>query len=308
MASPESGREPFATGKKSRYQPLATGDKRTWLADDHLLHIKTGIFSEHYSRLYWADISAAIFYQVGQPGTPLLIAEVFSLAVVVAGAVLVNPLWGAVTAALLGALYAAWRFTRPRWAVQLFTKISAVRFPLGPSRRRSQLLMDKMKAQILGVQNPVPEGPRANVIDQPLILTTGKDDQPPTKRPRLVLYGLLFAFGIVSGFTKATVALYCLLFLMIFFVPRDFDFPFSVRSAIVLNQLLALVRIVAWFASFRYSFLLALGWQMQFSNELRLAAAIFGWFGLLAVVARSRQPQRDLIKSSTILGLGSPAE
>ena len=127
-------------------------------------------------------------------------------------------------------------------------------------------------------------------------------------RPRLVLYGLLFAFGSVSGFTKATVALYCLLFLMIFFVPRDFDFPATIRSAIVLNQLVALVRIAAWFASFRYTFLFAAGWQMQFGNELKFTSAIFSLFGLLAVVSRSREPKRDSIKSATVLGLGDRAE
>ncbi|MBV8895326.1 MAG: hypothetical protein JO051_02360 [Acidobacteriaceae bacterium] len=285
------------------YRPLATGDKRTWLADDHLLHIKTGIFGETYSRLYWADIGAAIFYRIEPPGTPLLIAEIFSLAVAALGSVLVSPLWGALTGALFAAVYAVWRFTRPHWAVQLFSKVSTARFPLSWSRQRSELLLDKLKARILSAQNSL-----GDALERPLLSLTRQDDQARTKRPRLILYGLLFAFGVVSGSTKATVALYCLLFLMIFFVPRDFDFPLSIRSAIVLNQLFALVRILAWCASFRYRFLFALGWQMQFSNELKLASAIFSLFGLLAVVVRSREPQRDLIMGSTLLGLGSQAE
>lgn len=294
----------------SGYQPLATGDKRTWVADDHLLHIKTGLFRERYSRMYWADIRAAIFYRIEQPGTPILIAEGVSVTLVMAGAVLVSPLWGAVTGALFLAVYSAWRFTRPRWAVQLFTKISTVRFPVASSRRSSQLLMDKMRVRILAAQNSAVQPPLANAIGQAVLSVprTDNEEEPRTKQPRLVFYWLLFAFGSISGLTKATVALYCLLFLMLFFVPREFDFPLSIRSAIVLNQMSALVLIVAWLASFRYAFLFAFGWEMQFSYELKLACVIFSSFGLFAVSARSRKPQRGFAESSSMLGLGSRSE
>lgn len=294
---------------KSGYRALAAGDKKTWLADDHLLRIKTGLFSERYSRLYWADIRAAILYPIEQSGTPLLIAESFSVALVIAGAVLVNPLWGASAGVLFFVVYALWRFTRPRWAVQLFTKVTAIRLPLAFSRETSRGLVDDMKARILAAQNWPSQDVITSPADRPIIsVNVQEKEQPGMKRPRLILYGLLFGFGILSGFTKATVALYCLLFLMIFFVPRDFEFPLTVRSAIVLNQILALFRIVAWFASFRYPLLFVRGWQLQFGNELKLASVVFSLLGLLAVVARSRESTKYIVKSSTTLGLGSWAE
>jgi hypothetical protein len=294
---------------KSGYRALAAGDKKTWLADDHLLRIKTGLFSERYSRLYWADIRAAILYPIEQSGIPLLIAESFSVALVIAGAVLVNPLWGAGAGVLFFVVHALWRFTRPRWAVQLFTKVTAIRLPLAFSRETSRGLVDDMKARILAAQNWPSQDVITSPADRPIIsVNVQEKEQPGMKRPRLILYGLLFGFGILSGFTKATVALYCLLFLMIFFVPRDFEFPLTVRSAIVLNQILALFRIVAWFASFRYPLLFVRGWQLQFGNELKLASVVFSLLGLLAVVARSRESTKYIVKSSTTLGLGSWAE
>lgn len=295
--------------ENSVYRRLASGDRKTWLANDHLLRIRAGLFRENYSRLYWADLRAAILYRMEPPATALLLAEAFSLALAVAGAVLVNMVWGAVAGVLFAAVYTVWRLTRPRWAVQLFTKVSSIRFPLLSSLESSRRLLDELKSRILAAQEKLPPVDMALTAIGPQVISVSAiaKDEGGRRRPRVILYGLLFGFGAVSGLAKATVALYCFVFLMMSFVPRDFDFPPSIRSAIVLNEIVAVLRIVTWFASFRYPSLFLSGQRLQFNHEFTLASIVFSLFGLMAVAIRSRQSSGYTVKSSTVLGLGNPA-
>jgi hypothetical protein len=240
----------------------------------------------------------------------LLLAEAFSLALVATGAVLVHRLWGAMAGILFSGIYITWRLTRPRWAAQLFTKITAIRFPLTPAFESSRRLLDEIKARILAAQERMQPAEAPIATADALLIsadTSGRGEQGHRKRSRFILYGLLFGFGAVSGFAKATVALYCFAFLMMPFVPRDFDFPLSIRSAIVLNQLVAVLRIIVWFASFRYPLLFLMGQHLQFNHEFTLASLVFSLFGLIAIVMRSRESGESGTARSTVLGLGNPA-
>ncbi len=297
--------------ESSGYRRFASGDKRTWVADDHLLRIRAGLFRENYSRLYWADIRAALLYRMEHVGTPILLAEAFSVALVVGGAVLVNALWGTVAGVLFACLYGAWRLTRPRWAVQLFTAVSEVRFPLTSSFESSRRMLDDMRVRILTAQQrfmPVHSALAATDPATISVTASPKPDRPPAKHPRLILYALLFLFGLLSGLTKATVALYCLAFLMMSFVPRDFDFPLSVRSAILLNQVVSVLRIALWSARFmHYRWVSGAGSYLNLDQELTLASIVFSLFGLMVIAIRARQFGQETVRSSTVLGLGSPA-
>ncbi len=292
------------------YRPLKSMDRKTWLADDHILKITNGLLREDYTRLYWVDIRAALLYSLDRPDTLLVVAEVSGVALAVSGATLISPPWGVLAALVFVAIYAAWRFIQPGWAAQIYTKVTSVKLPLASSLASSRRLLSELTLRVSRAQERVLSNDALALSPGPLVISTvsgSKKDPAQSKRVPVIFYGCLFAFGAVSGFNAFTVFLYCLLFVVTFFIRRDFEFPFSIRSATVLNQMLAVSRIVIWLASWRRPFLLLVGSRLTIRTEFVVASMILSLYGLLSVVVAVRRSGQYDLRSSTILGLDTPS-
>lgn len=290
------------------YRRLASGNRNVWVANDHLLYLQTGPFRETYSRLYWADIQMGLLYSLEQPAAPLVVAEVFSMAIVLAGAIYLNPLRGAVWGVVFPAIYAAWRFTRPRWAARLITELSAVNIPLARSLEQSRKRLDELRQRILSAQPEAPAVEAESIrgerlaIELPVAL---KQLPEKEKQSNNWVYAMFFVLGLVCGLSTWTTVIYCFVFLIAFFLPRRFNFPLSVSSALVMNELTALFRIASWIWALRYP--LVVEPRLKLHQEFTLASTVFCVYGLLTVVAGWRRSGQYTAKSSTLFGLDTPA-
>ena len=246
-----AGQTPYKPLSRSRL--LRLGQKRAWLTDDHLLVISPGFLNERYTRLYWGDIQAILLYALEQPNRWFLAGESVCALAPVAAAV-----WWTwqehafrfptllIVAVLFEVIYGWWRVTRFRWACVITTKTSGARLPLSVSLSSAQKAAAELTNRVHAVQ-----GTLDRTRDVPSELITSQRPPFPSKKPTLVLHAVVFALGALqlvsrgswqnpsyTVFRSALGVLYFSGLVCLYFFQRDFEFPFAVRSAAVMSQIM----------------------------------------------------------------------
>lgn len=211
-------------------------------------------------------------------------------------------------AAVAVLLYTVWRLTRRRWNVQIMTLTGQAVVPLAVTRTRSAQFVNQLKRNIETAQplvgtliEPDPSTEPAesqNLVENPPAPTIFLGPAQPARRPLLALHATVFLLGIAaSALSFATVGstlyplfifaavLFYLGLPLLFFLQQDPGFPFAVRSAAVLNMVMAtgagvgmiatwvLVGTPPWLPSATQH----LGYLV---NLLRLACCLFGIMSL----------------------------
>ncbi len=232
-----------------------------WLAADHLLFVRTRFFSEQYTRVYWNDIQALLLYRFAHNTGLMLAAEVVCVLAAVTVAFVQNRFEATALAFCYVLLYAAWRFTRRNYGVEILTRTATVRIPLTILHRSAKRLVDQLQQQVEGIQGHLALAAESPVIaaepvgvepalTQPVNVTVTIVGGMRPRRPVLVLHGIVFAVGLTTWlFARGSllsdpywIAIGGLLTMLFYagllaacFLQRDPEFPFAVRSAAVMN-------------------------------------------------------------------------
>ncbi len=288
-----------------------------WLAADHLLCVRTRFFTERYTRLYWYDIQALQLYRLPHNSGLMLAAEIACILAAVTAAFFQRRFEVTAVAFCYVVIYAVWRLTRRNYGVEILTRTAAVRVPMAMFQRSARRTVDQLRQQVESVQGQLPlalEVP--DVVTEPaadpmsaesedtklsaVAVTIAGGKRP--HRPTLVLHGIVFGIGLttwlfVSGsllsdaYWIALGGMVAVLFyaglLAACLVQQDSEFPFAVRSAVVMNLALQAATVGP---------LLALGARLSIPSVnaamltlgppmtlLRLLACLFGLIGIYRV-------------------------
>lgn len=260
-----------------------------WFAPDHVLVIRDHAFREIYARIYWTDMRALLLYSLDRPRGFMLALEIGCLlAVVVSAPLLLNLVWGSAIAAVFVGLYSLWRFTRPNWACEIATRLSAYRFPLRPTIAASRRIVDELKRRAEAAQEAVTE----DIGARPDLLASGR--RAPMKKQRsLVWHGIAFGLGLLTPLTVILLVVYYVFLVVIYFVQQDFEFPLTIRAAAVMSQILAVLHVVTWLPALRVSG----------QPEFHLLTVLFSLFGIAAIYQRSLRPSIHEPRGTSVLGL-----
>jgi hypothetical protein len=213
---------------------------------------------------------------------------------------------GVVMSAVTAVLYAVWRFTRRRWSVQVMTLTGQAVIPLAITRSRAARYVDQLRQSVetAQVQLEAPRPPIKLPVKNPERLPALVDDAPkpsillganePGKRPIVALHATVFLLGIMASalsflavgsawyplFIFSAVIFYLAL-PALFFLQQDPGFPFAVRSAAVLNMVMAAGAlsgfITAWGLTGIAPWLGTAAQQLgHVANLLRLICCLFG--------------------------------
>jgi hypothetical protein len=286
------------------YQPLAArrwfqpGRVRAWRAADHLLLVEDRFFTEHYTRLFWADIQTVLLYQLHSPNSFLLASEIACLCAVLAPLLLWKSGWPDFAAIAFLLCYALWRFRRPQWACEFATRLNVKRFAVPGALPSCRRLLEEIKSSITQVQGALPDAEDSAAAASP----------PPVYRPIalarqpvLAVHVIAFVLGLLSPFSKVVFALYCIALIVAWFFQRDFTFPFAVRSASVMSQIFAALQIVVWtLSNSRIPGLLPLPFNHW---QFGLPRVLFSLYGIAAVFQRSLELAKPPQQKTAVLGL-----
>lgn len=288
---------------------LPAGSVRPWRATDHLLLVENRFFTEHYTRLFWNDMQAVLLYRLRASNAVLLALEILCALVVLSLAFprgLGSPpaeRWLMAFALLFVLLYAAWRLPRPLWACQVSTRTNVKQFPLPGNAAACRRVLDEIKNSITQIQGSLPETPPDSAASLPSLALASQPAHSVPKQPVLAIHVIAFVLGIVSPFSPALFVLYCLVLIPAWLLQRDFRFPFAVRSAAVMSQIFAPLRIALWIlVSSRVRPSLA---PLAFDDfRFGLPTVLFSIYGIAAVYWVSIQLTRPRQKTgATVLGL-----
>lgn len=288
------------------YRPLyskpwfGTGRVRAWSSDDHLLIVENRSFTEHYTRLYWADIQTVLLYGLASRAVLLTILEVACALAAVIPLVMWRIPWIFVPAVLFAACYATWRFSRPRWACQVTSKINSKRFAIPGTLVACRRVLNGLKnfaasAQGMGSEDTIMALPNGLPVTQMPSSRAGR------REPKLTVHVIAFVLGLLSSFNGVFFVFYCIALTIAYFMQRDFEFPIAVRSAAVMSQIFAVLQVAFWaFASTRFSFLT----RFPFDHwQFGLPRVLMSLYGIVAVYWVSMERAKPRQKTSTVLGL-----
>lgn len=230
-----------------------------WLAADHLLFVRTRLFSEQYTRLYWNDIQAVLLYRLAQNTGLMLVAEIACVLAAVIAALAVHRFEASALAFFYVVFYVTWRLTRRNYGVLVITRTASVRIPLAMFHSSARRLADELQQRVESVQGRLTLAAVAPLTGAE---TAGVDPEwaPPLqimispasgkRRPVLVLHGIVFAMGLTTWlFARGSVladaywtaigSMLTILFeaglVAACFVQQNPEFPFAMRSAVVMN-------------------------------------------------------------------------
>lgn len=274
------------------------GRTRVWQAADHLLLVENRFFSEYYTRLYWTDMQAILLYSLGTRSPILLGLEGVCVAALLAALLLWRLPWVFLPALLFVLAYALWRFARPHWACQIATRISTRQFALPGTLIACRRVVDGIKQNATSAQGMLPEASS----EQP---TAVRRLGSIPRQPVLAIHVIAFVLGILSPWSVFLFALYCATLIAAYFLQQDFRFPFAVRSAAAMSQILAVLQIAFWgFAISRESAMRPFMLPFAFEHwQFALPRIAFSLYGIAAVYWGSMQISKPQQKSSTVLGL-----
>ncbi len=288
---PASGQRPFPGGRC-----------KMWLARDHVLAIKDRAFREIYARIYWNDVQAILLYSLDHPRRFMLAFEIACvLAAAVSAPLLVSAFWGSIYAGVFVAWYGLWRLTRPNWACEISTRLSAYRFPLRPSLSSSRRVVEELKGRVESTQLPYPAD--SSVVETTGTAFLGNQAGAALQEPVLVWHAITFALGLLAPLTKVILVAYYGLLVLLYFRQQDFEFPFAIRAAAVMSQILALLQISFWLLYFQLPFLVIGARRLPFNMEFSVLTILFSLFGIAAIYHRSLQQSKHQTRSTSLLGL-----
>jgi hypothetical protein len=278
-----------------------------WLASDHLLFVRTRLFSEQYTRLYWNDIQALLLYRLIQNTGLMLVAEIACIFASVIAAFVQRRFESSALAFFHVVLYAAWRLTRRNYGVLVVTRTASVRIPLAVLHSSARRMVDELQQQVESVQGhltpaanaPLTDAESAGLEPEPAQVLIVISPVSGKRRPTLVVHGIVFALGLTTWLFapgslladaywtvigSALTVLFEAGLVAAWFVQQDVEFPFSVRSAAVMNLALQTSLLGA---------LLSLGAGLNFAHVaeamlvittpitlLRLLACLYGLVGI----------------------------
>lgn len=279
-------------GRRRAWFPF--GRNRLWTAADHLLLIRDLPLRENYSRIYWSDIEAILLYSLPHPSGFMLAAEILCAFAFPAIAPFIDVFWGSMGAAVFLAIYASWRAMQPNWGCQVTTRLSTLNFPLRSTLNSSRAVVEILKARAGAAQN---SGADFEIQSTVFI---GDRNWAQRNSPRLAVHAVTFSLGLFAGLNKIVLVLYFAALLGLYFSGRRLKYPLSVRSAVLMSQILAALEIAWWFRHpvgiISYA-LLRPDWIFSISRVL------FSLLGIAAVYQRSMEASRYQLKSSNVLGL-----
>lgn len=276
------------------------GAIRAWSADDHLLIVESRALTEHYTRLYWADIQTIVLYALGGRTAMLTILEVVCVLAAIVPLVLWRLPWSFVPAVLFAVFYASWRFTRPSWACQVATRINSKRFAVPGTLVACRRVLNELKNRAASAQGMASEEMTAPPDG---VVTTSQMGHGRTgrKEPIFTVHVIAFVLGLLSSFHGLFFVLYCIMLTVAYFVQRDFEFPPVVRSAAVMNQILAALQIGYWiFANALHFFATSFPFGHWQFGLPRVLASLYGIAAIYWASVERAKPQQ---KPSTVLGL-----
>jgi hypothetical protein len=286
------------------YQPLAPrrwfrpGRIRAWRAADHLLLVEDRFFTEHYTRLFWAEIQTVLLYQLHSPSSFLRASEIICLCAVLAPLLLWKSGWPDFAAVAFLPCYALWRFRRPHWACEFATRLNVKRFAIPGALSSCRRLLDEIKISITQIQGALPDAPdpAAPATPPPVYRSIALPRQPV-----LAVHVIAFVLGLLSPFSRIAFVLYCIALIVAWFFQRDLAFPFAVRSASVMSQIFAALQIVVWTLS--NSGISGLR-PVPFNHwQFGLPRVLFSLYGIAAVFQRSLELVKPSQQRSAVLGL-----
>ena len=120
----------MSAGTQYRRLPGSAGlftRHRLWLADDHVLSVRTALFWEEYRRVYFGDIQAIVFAGIGN--TAAVYAYSLGTASVVIAMILAlrgHPFWAGLCG-ILALPVLAFAYSRPDCKCYLKTQVSLER-------------------------------------------------------------------------------------------------------------------------------------------------------------------------------------
>ena len=291
------------------YQRLANkrwtrlGSVRAWRTADHLLLVENGFFSEGYTRLFWADIQTILLYRLPSRSVVLRALEFVCVSSLMISMVSWNlrPLF--VLGSVFLVFYAAWRFRQPQWACQVSTRINLKKFVIPGTLSSCRRVVDEMKRHVSEVQGTLSGMPwEEAVVKDSEAEGIRCQGRPRPKQPVLVVHVIAFVLGLLTPFGTFLLVIYGMALIAAWFFQRDFRFPFAVRSAAVMSQMLAALQLLYWvlvksnmpgMTPFSFS-----GWQFG------LPRVLFSLYGIVAVYWGSMEQAKPQQKSATVLGLG----
>jgi hypothetical protein len=278
------------------------GPVRSWKAAGHLLLVENRFFSEDYTRLFWADIETVLLYRLHSRSSLLLGFEIVCVLAVAAPILFWIRGWTLALGLLFILIYGIWRLARPQWACEVATRTSVKQFAIPGTAASSRRVVDEIKNSVIHVQGALPEtGPDSPAFPSPPPAPTSS--RPLPRQPVLAVHVIAFVLGILSPFSVFLFAVYCGMLVAAWFAQRDFRFPFAVRSAAIMSQIFAFLRIAAWIlvhSGIRSDLTPVVFNHWQFG----LPQVLFSLYGIAALYWRSIELARPRQKTgATVLGL-----
>ena len=276
---------------------------RAWRSADHLLLVESRFFSEHYTRLFWADIQAMLLYKLHTQSSVLLALELACLLSVLAPVFFWQFGWPSLAAFVFLFCYAVWRFGCPQWACQVTTRTNARQFALPGTLTSCRRVVEELKDSVRRAQGALPEtAPAQAALADPAPQAATYPGKPLRKQPVLVVHVIAFVLGILSPFNVIIFAVYCPALIAAWFLQQDLKFPFAVRSAAVMSQMFAVLRIGIWLLMVtRVRFYFA---PVVFNHwRFGLPQIVFSLYGIAATYLHSVKLAQPQQKSATVLGL-----
>ncbi|HEX3682940.1 MAG TPA: hypothetical protein VHU83_10400 [Bryobacteraceae bacterium] len=295
--------------QNARYQPLSgkrgihLGNVRAWRARDHLLLVENRFFTEHYTRLFWADIEAIVLYELQTRSSVLLSLELACLLSVLAPVFFWRAGWPSLAAFVFLLSYAIWRIGRPQWACEVDTRTNSKQFALPGTLIACRRLVEEIKNTVALAQGQLTETPQAQAaLMDPMPQAVSYRPETLSKQPFLAMHVIAFVLGILSPFSVVVFVLYCPALIGAWFLQQDFRFPMAVRSAAAMSQIFAILRIAIWLlvvSRVRFYFAPVVFNHWRFG----LPQIVFSLYGIAAVYWRSMELAKPQQKSATVLGL-----
>lgn len=282
------------------YQPLYgrrrfhLGNVRAWRSRDHLLVVETYFFTERYTRLFWAEMEGIVLYGLQTRSPVLLALELACLGSVLAPVFFRQTGSPSLAAFVFLLFYGLWRFGRPQWACEVATRTNARQFALPGTLTSCRRVVEEMQNSATQAQGELPETPMA----QGAVTYRSK---PLPKQPVLAVHVVAFVLGILSPFSVLLFVVYCPALIAAWFLQQNFKFPFAIRSAAVMSQILAILHVVFWVLGNAYPSGIR---RFPFNHwQFGLPQVLFSLYGIMAVYWLSMELAKPRQKSATVLGL-----
>jgi len=279
----------------TRWRP-ASG-VRAWQSADHLLIVEGRFFSEQYTRLFWADIQSAVLYQLHSRSSFLLGAEAVCLLAVLGPLAFRNYGWPLIAGVVFLLWYGSWRFTRRHWGCQVATRTSTRQFALTGNLASSRRILEQLRDRV-----SLAQGAPAEPTETPMQQTAAFSGRQFPRQPVTAVHVTAFVLGILSPFSVFIFVAYCIALTAAWFLQQDFRFPLAVRSAAVMSQIYAALRVAIWILvhiSIRFNFMPFFFNYWQFG----MPQVLFSLYGITAVYGRSIAAAKRQQNSATVLGL-----